>query len=219
MNIKPNKDGTLEDLPLRAKFENALMFWARPYTSPLVASACVQWFVNTWRANKAGRPQMPVTIDIFNYLIGESCAGIRDRLQQYGISTQLLTLEFELWPDKKGVGLRCIFWVPRSQAAMADDILRQHQGCYLVNSPRLGKGYKYGQPWGVPAKARSWDEAVCQVMFGLMANRSSVLVGKSEKPQALAKTDASRPSPTVKRRKSAKKVSTVAKIAKGIWDA
>jgi len=219
MRIQPEKDGTLKDLPARAKFENVMLFWARPYTSPLVGSACVQWFINTWRANKAGRPQWPVTIEVFNYLIGESCAGIHDRLHQYGISTQVLTLEFELWPDRKGVGLRHTFWVPRSQAAMADDILRQHAGCYHVDSPRLGKGYTYGKPWGVGSKARSWDEAVCRALFSFVSNRSSVGVGKTEKPQALPKAEPRRATPTVKRRKPAKSQSTIKRIARGIWSA
>lgn len=216
MNITPEKDGTLEKLPPAASLGNALSAcgW------PLVGLACAQWLYNTYRANQAGRFEWPVTLEFLNMLVGESSVVILDRLHQYGISTQLLYLNFELWPDKKGIGLRGAVWVPRSQAAMADDILRQHAGqMYCVDSPRIGKGYTYGKPWGVYAKPRSWDEAVSAFIFSLVIGRSSVGVGKTEKPQALPKAEPRRQTPTVKRRKPAKSQSTIKRIARGIWNA
>ena len=224
MKVETDKDGKIEKLPLSAVISNALggMAW------PIIMCACAQWLWNTYRANKKGRLEWPVTLDIFNLLVGESYVVITDRLHQYGIATQMLSLNFELWPDNKGIGLRCSLWVPRSQAAMADDILRQYSGqTYYVDSPLYGKGYTYGEPWGVYAKPRSWDEVVSAVIFSLVIGRSVVKVGKKGKDgegtdQALPtkkKSKATVSSPVTKRRRPAKMRSTVGKLLKGIWNA
>lgn len=212
MKVTPGKDGTLEKLPARAQLENALM----AIGFPMVMLACAQWLINTYRANKRGRFEWPVTISIYNYLVGESCAGIVDRLNQYGISTQLLWLQFSLWPGGQGIGLDFVFWVPRSQAAMADDILRQYASAYAVTSPPLGRGYTYGKPWGVGAKARSWDEAIVKWMFSMISERSSVAVGKSERPQRLPQADKRRAT-VGNRRRVTKPVSVWKKVGKALW--
>ena len=191
-----------------------------------VIPSCIQWSINTWRANKKGRFQAPVRFEVFNYLVGESCAHVQNHIGRYGIPSQTLSLFFELWPDKKGVGLRYTFWVPASQAAMADDILRQHAGAYTVDSPRLGSGSTYGEPWGVPAKARSWDEKVTQVLFSWIYGRSSVRIkaektkgdGTLQKMSTADKTKPAKGASKPRNRKSARK--PVAKrIINTIWNA
>ncbi len=175
MKTQLNSDGTFKSLPIDAQFHNVMLALATPWTNPLLLSACIQWTYNTWRASKAKRFQMPVPMEVFVYLTGESCAHVRDKLRQYGIPSQVTSIFFELWPDKKGVGLVFSFIVPAAQAAMADDILRQHDGTtYSVNSRRLGKCYSYGQPWGVMAKARSWDESITNFLFAAIYGRSSL---------------------------------------------
>lgn len=176
----------LKSLPLRYQIENAFVAMNKPYTSPLILSAVIQWCVNTWKAEhktwrkKGGKgifiPTMPRTVKIFNYLCGESCAEIRDRLRAYGIPGQLTGLSHVLWPDGMGIGLECQWLVPGPQYDMADAILHQFSGsAYSVLSPpgKLRR-YQFKRPWGVPAKARSWDETVTNFVLDMFVSRSSV---------------------------------------------
>jgi hypothetical protein len=80
----------------------------------------------------------------------------------------------------------------------------------------LGRGYTYGKPWGVGAKARSWDEAIVKWMFSMISERSSVAVGKSERPQRLPKADKRRATGG-KGRRATKPQPVWKKVSKALW--
>jgi hypothetical protein len=185
-------DLPMSSLPITFRLDNAFL----SCSWPLVALATAQWTANTWRAQyrtwrrNGGKgafvPAMPRKMQVLNYMIGESCASIRQRIRDYGVSSQLLMLTWDLWPDGMGVGLNCDFLVPGPQAWMADVILRWGEGdTYAIMTPPVydrerGSSVAYAarsqpwQPWGVPAKARSWDETICNMIFGAVAGRSNV---------------------------------------------
>lgn len=221
MKVTPDKDGTIKSLPLGTQLGNALLALALPWNNPLIFSACVQWLINTYRANKQGRFQWPVTIEIFNFLTGMSCAEISKILRAYGIATQTTSLFVELWPNHHGIGIRKTFWVPRSQAAMADAILRQYAGNhYMVCSPHLGNRGKFGKPWGVPAKPRSWDEAVVDMMYGFFDNQvtARVATGETEREQKPLKQTADKRRATGGRgRRLTKSQPVWKKVSKALW--
>ena len=170
MKIETNADGTIKELPAGLQRKNVAMIMAQPAINPIMAIAAIQYQYNTWQAAKDGRYQWPEKFRVFNFLTGTSCFDIMYKLGRYGISCQVLLLQFELWPDKRGIGLSFSFWVPKTQAAMADDILRQFApGCgVFVEHAQIGTGATYGEPWGVHAKARSWDAALNMFVFKLI---------------------------------------------------
>lgn len=181
-----NTEFPLKSLPWMLELENTFLAMNTPYTSPFILSATIQWCINTWKVEyktwcKHGRkgmfiPTMPRTIKVFNYLCGVSCAQIKSNLRDYGICAQETGLTLVLWPDGMGIGLECQWIVPGPQYDMADAILHQFSsGAYNVVSPagKLRK-YKFNRPWGVPAKARSWDEAVVNFLLDIFMSKSSM---------------------------------------------
>lgn len=200
----------LTKLPLQCQIDNAIMACAALITW----TATVQWTINTWRAEyrtwkRNGSkgvfmPTMPRRMKVFNYLAGESCAMIRHRLVEYGISVQLQSLRFDLWPDGGGVGLHCSFLVPGPQAYMADVILRQHAAAYAVTSASVRRkksdsaAYAANnptpwRPWGVPAKPRSWDEAVTEALWSWIMGRATMVKrGKGKRNQTVAEVKKAR---------------------------
>lgn len=190
----------LTKLPLQCQLDNILMASAALITR----TATIQWTVNTWRAQYrtwkrngskgAFMPAMPRQMKIFNYLAGESCAMIRHRLVEYGIPVQLQSLRFDLWPDGGGVGLHCSFLVPGPMAYMADVILRQHADAYSVTSASVRRkksdsaAYAAAHPtpwraWGVPAKPRSWDEAITEGLWGWIMGKGTMTKPGKGKPR------------------------------------
>lgn len=177
MKIELNKDGTIKSLPWQLRALNMLM--AQAYLILWVAA--LQWLYNTRQASKGGKFRWPHTVKGFNYLTGMSCVDIYRQLWQFGIPTQSFRLVFALWPDKKGIGLEFSFWVPATQAAMADDILRQYEGHYAIDGPRIGRGAKFTKPWGVPASVRSFDQWVLMALHRFIGPQLKIETGKGKK--------------------------------------
>lgn len=180
------------ELPVALKLENAMMLCAQP----LLWTAYAQWCFNTWRAQyatwqKNGSkgvfvPAMPRKMECLNFLVGDSCLDIRQRVREFGIPAQLMNIAWVM-VDVGRPGLQFSFLVPGPQWEMADSILARWAttNTYAILSPS-GKlrRYTFDKPWGVPAKARSWDEWVINGLFGRALNRS--------KPVKMAKHDAKR---------------------------
>lgn len=167
MKIQQNPDGTIKELPWQLRLGNALINCGMP----IVWTAAAQWLYNTTRSSKDGRFHMPHTMSGFNFLTGMSCVDIYDQVWRFGIPTQSFRPQFELWPDKKGIGLSFAFWVPAPQAAMADDILRANMGHYLIDGPRIGKGAKFTRPWGVDASVRSFDQWMLRAIHTMIGGQ------------------------------------------------
>lgn len=188
--IKYNEDGTISKLPLGAQISNVMLYGAQWWNNPFCLSATVQWLFNTARARKKQSLAFPAKkIVIFNFLVGHSCADVSTKLREFGISSQVLSLLLDLWPDKRGIGIRKSFLVPASQAGMADDIIRQHFATsVMVESAPCGTGGKFTKPWGVWAKPRSWDEAVTVALYGFLEKTATKAVevsydaGKDKQP-------------------------------------
>lgn len=182
VDVKFDKEGKIVSLPWSCRFDNFLMAGAWPIT--MLAAA--QWTLNTWRAQyrqwkKNGSkglfiPQMPHRMMIFNRLTGLSCAEAREYLRQFGISSQMLSLQFALWPDQKGIGLHCSYLVPGPQWEMADAIAYQYSDSFydVLSKPGGKRRYRFTRPWGVPAKRRSWDEVLANAIFGWAINRKAI---------------------------------------------
>lgn len=222
-----NSDGTIKKLPAMATLSNAFVWWAQWFNNPLVFSACVQWILTSYAKRKRKSLKWPATkFVIFNYLTGQSCAEIAALLRMFGIPSQTLSIFIDLWPDKRGIGLTKTFLVPETQAAMADDILRQYgNGHYVVMTPKRGRGGKFLRPWGVKAAPRSWDEAVTNVMYGFMERGAKAVIecanmDEQDKVAKLPKQADRQPGSTgKKRRKTAKKQPAMKRLRKAIWDA
>lgn len=170
----------LTELPPRYGFENFMMasaIW-------VWAIAFAQWLFNTWKAQYLYHlrkrrydpnwpryfiPKWPRRIAIFNLLQGMSCAEISDILRQHGVSGQVMSLQWALLPGGYGMGLQFDVYVPAEQFDFADGLLYQHRGSYFVES-RAGKkrGFTVTKPWGVPAKPRSFDQALTFFIMGLI---------------------------------------------------
>lgn len=202
---------SITKLPPLLQIENALLGLGGWPPNPFAGICVAQWTINTWRAQyrtwrKDGKrgafiPLPPRRMRIYNYLVGESCNGVRQRLRQYGISSIMLTLAFEPWPDGNGVGLSCDFYVPGAQRWMADVVLRWFAGStYAVESPPVrdkqrGDSAVYAsrstpwRPWGVPAKARSWDEAMVNAIFDFAAGRATIVKPGKGRPRNQTRAD------------------------------
>lgn len=176
MKVDFNPDGTIKGLPWQLELSNAMMCAAYPIL--LVAAA--QWLHKTRQASKDGKFRWPHTVRGFNYLTGVSCADILSQVWQFGIPTQHFLLQFELWPDRKGIGLVFSFWVPATQAAMADDILRQSMSNYVIDGPRIGTGAKFTRPWGVEASARSFDQWMLMALHNIIGSRLKIKNAKGK---------------------------------------
>ena len=168
-----SKEPVFEHLPPGKEFENACMACAWP----ILLIAQVQWTINTWRAQyrtwvKHGRkgvfvPAMPRKISIDNYLVGWSCAMIAELLKLHGVSCQVGSLAWDVWPNGAGLLLHFDLMVPGPMFDMADALLWQYRGSYYVTSAGgRSRGAKFTQRWGVRAKDRSFDEALTSLLFG-----------------------------------------------------
>lgn len=167
MKIQQNPDGTIQELPWKLRLINTHLKMAKP----IIWIAQAQWLYNTCRASKDGRFHWPHTVHGFNFLTGMSCVDIYDQMWKFGIPTQSFQIQFEMWPDKKGVGLSFACWVPMPQAAMADDILRGNAGSYAISGPRIGEGAKFTKPWGVEASVRSFDQWMLKALHSLVGGQ------------------------------------------------
>jgi len=177
MKVEIGPDGKIVKLPWQLLLTNALLNAAYP----ALLLAALQWLYNTQRASKDGRVRWPHTVRGFNYLVGVSCADIMSVVWQYGIPTQTFSLQFDLWPDRKGIGLVFSFWVPATQAAMADDILRQHAASlYAIDSKRMGTGARFGKPWGVAASTRSFDQWILTMLHRAIGGRLDMQTSKGK---------------------------------------
>ena len=144
-----------KELPLYYKLQNV---WLKS-AAPFYLSAELQWRRNTARrAKRAG--QRPAQMAVLSYCTGESTADIRERLARFGIPSANNGVQFELWPDKEGIGIHNSFLVPGPQAQMATDILYQYAGHYEVQKALTPSGAQYNNPWGVSVPPRSWLESL-----------------------------------------------------------
>ena len=163
MSVKLDEKGKLTGLPTWMKMCNSIVM-GNILLQPIWN---IQFLQATWKASKSGKKEWPVTLEIFNLLTGESCLDIYQKLWAFGITTETQSIGFELYPDRSGIGIRSSFWVPRPQAAMADDILRQHEGpTYEVYSKKIGTGGWFTRPWGVVAQPRSFNTWILKTLFG-----------------------------------------------------
>lgn len=174
-----------KSLPWNYELENAFMILGSYPWCPLAVAAVWHWLYNTWKAQhrtwtrrgRQGRfiPTYPHKFKVFNWCIGMSCGAIKILLNEWGISSISTSLTWELWPDRMGIGMVYSFYVPAPQWEMADAILAQNAGSYSVISKAGSKrGYKFTKPWGVPAKPRSWQDAVEAILFGRAMRRAKL---------------------------------------------
>ena len=192
--MSKDQEWPLVALPKKYEFENFML----AMSMPVMWLAFTQWLINTWRAQYAYHmrrrkpgafiPKPPVKLSVYNMLQGVSCAEIIDLVRQYGISAQEMGLQWDLMPGGYGLGLHMDLYVPREQADFADCILYQNQGSYVVESPaRRLRGYQIGPPWGVPARPRSFDQAITYFITrwigqGWHATSSPIKAPKKAKP-------------------------------------
>ena len=174
--MSERKEGEPKGLPLQLRLENVLCALAHPVINPFTLSAIVQYTVNCHLRAKRKRIGMSVQkLSFTNLLQGDSCAGICKMLQNYGVSTQLYWICWDMMGDTHVV-IHCEILVPATQAEYADMILRWSEGdTYLVTSKQICKDVYYpGKPWGITAKPRSWDAWITEILFGWMGARSAV---------------------------------------------
>jgi hypothetical protein len=134
----------------------------------------------------------PVQMRFINYLEGDSCATILyNALWQYGIPTHLSSLQYAM--EEGQILMVCEFYVPATQAFMADVLLWQwsnnQTGLSFRNESPLQ--YQHGipshkyrdklyKPVGVHAKPKSIDMLVGNLLFGHMLQKSEVSFSKKE---------------------------------------
>jgi hypothetical protein len=130
---------------------------------PAILLAATQWTLTTWlaqwryakRRGKSFWPKLPHKLII---LTNDGRAVDADiTLRQWGISCQEWGMQ---WINVDGaVYLERSLLVAEAQWEMADAILVQND--FIVTSTAGSKRqYQFSQPWGVPAKARSFDEGL-----------------------------------------------------------
>ncbi len=124
--------------------------------------AAIQWTLNTWKAQAStssatGGRKRPHRMEIF--VTGGVPGVALEKVRQYGINVQEMGMQ---WVIDGGVkGLLVSFLVPAPQWEMADAILYQHSGNYIVTSaPGNKRRHQFSKPWGVTAKPRSFDESI-----------------------------------------------------------
>lgn len=171
------------NLPLRYRIDNIILLMATPWTNPVSLLALLVWVINTWKAQytqcrRKQRwfwPALPKTISI-THNGQRSAMQILEKIRQYGISPHIYKVQFDTL-DKRII-LHFSVLVPGTQHWMADVVLRWFaKGDYVINSPSVtdkkrGNSASYAahttpwRPWGVRAKARSFDQAIGDFLFG-----------------------------------------------------
>lgn len=174
-------DNTAVELTKSDEFSN----YASAMAWPIIAFAGVQWTLTTWyaqwkyaqRRRRRFRPQLPHKLSVF--VVGGQAGQVIEMLRDYGISCQILGSMICVENGVKGMALS--FLVSATQWEMADAILFQNQGDYIVTSaPGSKRGATFGQPWGVGSKARSFDEAINGALGRVFANeRKTAKLGKT----------------------------------------
>jgi hypothetical protein len=152
---------------------------------PITLLACVQWTVNTWiaqynhakRKGKSFRPHFPHKLSVF--VTGGRSQMVIEDLRAWGVSAQEWSSQTIVENGVKGMALE--FLVSAAQWEFADAILFQNEGDYIVTSASGSKrGATFGQPWGVGAKARSFDEGLNGAIAGLFKReRKTAKLGKT----------------------------------------
>lgn len=173
-------------LPPSLERDNFLSGVCHPFINPLSAFAVIQYSVNCYRAAKRKTLTIPVVkLDIINTMNGESCALIESRLWKYGVSTQIWMCGPWMMDGEYPV-LNHSFLVPKTQAWMADVVLRWFEGngykvtSQPVFSKRGGWSHEYAathapwKPWGVEAKPRSFQMWIGTLLFGWLKDRKKI---------------------------------------------
>ncbi len=152
---------------------------------PVVLIATIQWIINTWiaqwkyarRKGKSFRPQFPHEICVS--VTGGRPQMIIENLRAWGVSAQHTDSHTVVENNAKFLEMR--FLVAEQQWEFADAILFQNQGDYVVtNVPGSKRGATFAQPWGVGAKARSFDEGLNGAIGNLFkSERKAAKLGKT----------------------------------------
>ncbi len=165
------------------KFFNACNAGAKP----VVLLATIQWIINTWiaqwhYARRKGRPFKPqFPHELCVSVTGGQPQMIIEDLRAWGVSCQHTDSHTVVENNAKFLEMR--FLVAAQQWEFADAILFQNQGDYIVTSaPGSKRGATFWQPWGVGAKARSFDESINGAIAGIFkSERKTVRLGKTYK--------------------------------------
>lgn len=153
---------------------------------PVILLAATQWMITTWLAQwryarRRGRrfwPRLPHKLVV---LTSDGRAVDTDiTLRQWGISCQEWGMQ---WVNVDGaVYLERSLLVAEAQWEMADAILFQH-GFIVASEPGGKRAYQFTQPWGVTAKARSFDEGLNAMIASVIGAdkqvRKSAKLGKT----------------------------------------
>jgi hypothetical protein len=165
------------------EFDNYMMALGLPF----VWLACIQWTLTTWyaqwrncqRKRKPFRPQMPNKITTL--VTSGVPAADSLLLRQWGISNQMTAF---WWIDRNTIERNIL--VSAQQFDFADAILHQ-DGAVIVSKAGGKRGAHFTTPWGVGAKARSFDERINH-MIGDFLGEKHHGVSNGHKRAKLGKT-------------------------------
>ena len=173
------KSEPLTELPPKLQMENALMMWGA-----VLATMFLPIFLyNCTKTARNKKWVKPVRMTISNPLQGVSTANIiYNALWQYGIPTHIILSQFTL--SDGSISLTSEFYVPSTQAFMADVLLRQWSGRigflnesamqYQNGIPSSRYRDKLYKPLGVIAKNKSVDMMIGNLLFGSTLSKANV---------------------------------------------
>lgn len=166
----------VDELPPSLKRANIMLAGSHPFINPFSMASVIEYTVNCHRASRVKTFPPVRRIGVMNFLSGESCAHIEERLMKYSVSPTCWTIG--PYTIQKGViALHYDMLVPARQAWMADVVLRWFEGStYIVEAPpvicpKRGSSAEYAAnstPWapkGSRPRARSFGDRILRVMF------------------------------------------------------
>jgi len=211
-----------DELPPSLKRTNMMLAMSHPFVNPLVMAGVIQYAVNCFRASRVKTFPSVRMISVMNFVNGESCAHIEERLLKYSICPSCWNLG--PFTSQRGViALHFDMMVPARQAWMADVVLRWFEGVtYIVETPPIicpqrGSSAEYAVksvPWtpkGSRPHNRSFNDTIVRMMFNALYGQSKFSAqvqreiekmradkGKDGKPKPKASTTKRRKKPESK---------------------
>lgn len=173
----------VDELPPSLKRANIMLAGSHPFINPFSMAGVIQYSVNCFRASRVKTFPPVKKIAIKNFLTGESCAHIEERLMKYSVSPTC----WSLGPFANDGGILSLHFemlVPARQAWMADVILRWFEGTtYIVETPPIicpkrGSSAEYAAnsaPWtpkGSRPHNRSFSDSIVRMMFSALYGQS-----------------------------------------------
>jgi len=149
---------TQNELTKQMQWENFLYAGAMP----MLTLAATQWTVKTWIAqyNHCKRKLLPFRLQWPRSIVfssDEPLGYAMARVREWGISCADFGSQ---WTVAYGPPLlQHTILVSAGQWEMADAILFQ-AGATVLSEPGTKREYQFSRPWGVTAKARSFDEGL-----------------------------------------------------------